>query len=300
MAIEERTRTYRNDPVLDLAPGDPIPTEMSGPFAVLVTPELAEYLLTFNQVNRGMKTKVAQYASDMKAGRWAYPTTSLHFDDIGLLRNGQNRLQAVITSQTPTWMRVEFGWANGSLDVMDTGSSRSTADTLRLHGIPNQTTVASAISFVHKYDETVGSSRSWMNSGQANYVPSALKVLDTYSLDEASWHAAVLAGMRICRALDRGLTPAVWAAGYFICARNSPTLTVLFFDQVASPDGPRSESAQGLRDYYLRKRIKDSKTEDPREHVENIVRAFVAQTQGKKPSFVRFAGFALSRVPTIF
>lgn len=300
MAIEEAVRTFRNDPIKGMEPGGPIPTEMSGPFAVLVTPELAEYFLTFNQVNRSMKTKVAQFAADMLAGRWAYPTTSLHFDDLGLLRNGQNRLQAVIVAGVPIWMRVEFGWGNGSLDVIDTGSMRSTADTLRLHGVPQQTVVAAAVTIVHKYDETVGSSRSWMNSAQTNYVPSAPESLEIYMADEAGWRAAVLAGGRIKHALDKSLTPSAWGAAYYICARKSPQLAEMFFAQVVSPEGPRSDAAQSLRDYYLRKRVKDAKTSDPREHLENIVRAFIAQTQGKKPSFVRFAGFSLSRVPALF
>ena len=58
---------YMGDPIREMRPGDPIPTDLSGPFAVLVTPALADYFLTLNKVNRSMKTKIAQMAAKFAA-----------------------------------------------------------------------------------------------------------------------------------------------------------------------------------------------------------------------------------------
>jgi len=303
---------YRGDPVLDIQPGDPIPTEPSGPFAVLVTPALAEFFLTLNKNNRGLKTKIAQFAADMAAGRWAYPTVSLIFDDQGEFRNGQNRLKAVVRAQTAVWMRVEFGWGDGSLDVLDQGSSRTTGDVLGYHSIADKNVVAATVVMVHKYDETAPTSRSWMNSAQSNYVPTPTEVLALYSADESAWRLAVNSGRRVSHALDRSLSPSTWAAAYYICARPSPEVTALFFAQLCSPSGPRSAAAQLLRDYQMRRRIRDTMTGrrpnaggapgpgDPREHIENILRAFKAHTSNGKLSFVRLPGFVLTLPPKVF
>lgn len=291
---------YRGDYVLEMKPGDLIPTELSGPFAVHVDPPLAEYFLTLNECNRPVKTKVAQYAADMVAGRWAYPSTSFHFDDLGKLKNGQNRLLAVGRAQTSIWNRVEFGWDNGSLDVMDQGSSRTAADVFHYHGVKDKNSASAMVALVHRYDATAPTSRPWSNPQQGGYQPSAPESLSLYTADEGAYRTALSVGRRLCHALDQGLTPAVWAGAYYICARNSPELTPLFFEQVIGADGHRSDAAQLLRDYQMRRRVKDSKSGDVREPLENILRAFKAHTEGKRPSFVRMAGFNLTIPPKVF
>jgi len=313
LAVAKNPTVFRGDPIFEPVVGDPLPTELSGPFAVLVTPELARWILEErNTVNRSFKNKIAQFAADMVTDHWAYPTTSIIFDTAGDLKNGQNRLRAVIVAAGTTirpvavWMRFEFGWENGSLDVLDQGSMRSTPDTFRLHGIGDPNAVAAAVNMVHKYNETVGSSRSWMNSTQANYIPSPSTAIEEYESDEDAWRKAVTMGRRLHgrggRGLDRSLTDGVWAAAVYILGKASPDLSVLFFEQVLTVEGPRSEAAQALRDYMMRRRVSDYRTKpaDKREHLENILRAFKAHTTTSRVSFVRYPGFTLTRAPQIF
>ena len=286
-------KTYRGDPVFELQVGDPIPTARSGPFALLVTPVLAEYFLTLNHSNRLPKMKRAQYAGDMRSGLWRYPAEAIHFTEDGLLGNGQNRLYAVTWAKVDVWFRVEFGWPKASLDAMDQGSARGAPDVLRLHGIPDPYSVAAAVTIVVRYDETAGTARSWMNSNENNYVPSGVQAEVIYAQDETLWLESIHRGGKIHAALDNGLTRSVWAAAYYICARKLPGAADTFFRAVAEGD-PTIPAALALRDHAMRRSLKTYRTGDRREPLENIMRAFRAYLRGEVPHFVRRPGFALT------
>lgn len=286
---------HNGDPIYRLAPGDSIPTERMGPFAVLISPDLASYLLTMNRVNRGLKQKVAQFAEAMRRGLWRYPSEALHFRTDGLLGNGQNRLHAVVRSGIACWFRVEFGWPDESFDAMDQGSPRSTADVLRFHGVPDPNTAGATLSLVARYDETAGSARSWMNSQYANFVPGAVTAEAMYTADETAFRDAVRRGNRLYGATDKGLTRSIWAAAYYICARKSPTQAVEFFGSVENGAGG-SEASRALREHAMRRTLKSYRTGDRREPLENILRAFQAFQKNTRPGFVRTGGFRLTLI----
>jgi len=112
---------------------------------VLVTPELAESWLGKNTQNRPLKkNKIALYARDMAAGRWQITGETIKFGTDGRLLDGQNRLHAVIQSDTSIQCLVVYGVHPSAQDVMDSGVARSAGDALAMAGMRNAKSVAAA------------------------------------------------------------------------------------------------------------------------------------------------------------
>ncbi len=98
----------------------------------LITPEMArEYLdLNVNMNRPWSPALVERYAQDILDGRWhsTAPTTPIAFDWECNLINGQNRLRAIIKSNTPVLMPVECGHDPESYAFIDQGKNRDAAD----------------------------------------------------------------------------------------------------------------------------------------------------------------------------
>lgn len=115
-----------------------------------VTPALAEEWLTHNIKNRNPKpAKIAQYAEDIRAGNWKVNGESLKFTHAGRLLDGQNRLLACITANTPFTTLVVRGLDDVDQDTLDGCARRSYADVLRMRGEPNADALAAAVRSLH-------------------------------------------------------------------------------------------------------------------------------------------------------
>ena len=281
--------------VLEVEPGDAIPLRPSGPFAMNVTPELAAYWLTLNVGNqRTLKTQIVKFVSDMVNGRWLFTSPPIAFSDAGTLGDGNHRLNSIILADCSVWMRVEFGWPVASFDVVDSGTSRTASDVLKLHGIGDANVAAAAVTLVAKYDEVKGTSRAFMNSSQANYVPSRSDIKDRYESNELVWRRAISIGRSVQARLDRSLTATVWSAAAYICLRSDAPRAEVFFEDLLR-EQPKNLPAARLRTWAIRRLVKDGSTGDPRENLENILRAFRSRSD-VRPSLVKRPGFRLTLV----
>ena len=112
-----------------------------------VTPELAAHYLKRNVDNyrKISKTKVAQYAAEMKAGKWQLNGEAIMFDEEGKLKNGQHRLAAVIAAGIPVKMAIVNGVGN-DVTIYDVGSMRTT----------NQIALASGCGDITKIETAAG------------------------------------------------------------------------------------------------------------------------------------------------
>jgi len=137
--------------------------------ATVVTPGLANVLLSKNPDNRSLRAaKTAQYASDMRQGRWAFNGEPIIVAKTGELNDGQNRLAAIIESNTPTKFLFVFGVDRDSRLTVDQGAARSAADYLGMEGVPNSTVVASLTRPVLAYEKSRGD-----NINAANQITNA-------------------------------------------------------------------------------------------------------------------------------
>jgi hypothetical protein len=63
---------------------------------------------------------------------------SIKLDDDGRVRDGHNRLHAIVQAGIPVRSVVATGVSEDGFDVMDTGRSRNAADLLHIHGYPSE------------------------------------------------------------------------------------------------------------------------------------------------------------------
>lgn len=102
------------------------------------TPEMMRSFLTRNiQNNRPVnKDRVAQYASDMLAGRWRLGE-SLKFDTNGNLFDGQHRAHAVIRAGITVPMLICTGYPPESVTGIDVGGIRTVSHIAKVAGLGN-------------------------------------------------------------------------------------------------------------------------------------------------------------------
>lgn len=96
-----------------------------------IGPELAKAMLALNREDNRNKRNTAfnKYADDMRSARWQLTHQGIAFDKTGHLCDGQHRLTACITADSPFATLVFFGaGGNQEMCVHDTGAPRNTSD----------------------------------------------------------------------------------------------------------------------------------------------------------------------------
>lgn len=114
----------------------------------LVTPAKAKQFLKLNDnIRKPNQRKIKSLARDMRTGHWEENGESIAFFQNGkgeVLRNGQNRLHAVVESGISQRFVVVRGIAGS--DYVDVGEKRTIAQLLTHEGIPYANVMAGAIS----------------------------------------------------------------------------------------------------------------------------------------------------------
>ena len=149
-----RTQTGTNAHV---APG---PRWVTGPEEI--TPEIATDMLVRSQKyaeQHGMRINRSQsighinnLAFDMAHNNWLDTGVPIIVDVNDVVRDGQQRLAALIKSGKTLWFNVVRGVDPEGQKVMDRGRKRSVADDLYIQGIPSPTYVASTASLIIAWD----------------------------------------------------------------------------------------------------------------------------------------------------
>ena len=140
-----------------------------------ITPLRAKELLSNNRINRALKKRqIENLARTIKAGNWdAYNGETIIVDTEGCLLDGQHRLQAVVLAGLPIDTFVTYGVDPHKRGSIDTGFRRSLGDFFDMHGYPNGRNLASAVLWMHAYDEqalqhTQGGGLSFISYSEAN------------------------------------------------------------------------------------------------------------------------------------
>lgn len=103
---------------------------------VLIDQELANRIISHhNTHNRDLRhSKIAQYATDIRLGRWGISHQGIAFDVKGILVDGQHRLWAIDEAATPIWCQVTVNVPPGTQEYVDQGLPRKAIDVIRLAG----------------------------------------------------------------------------------------------------------------------------------------------------------------------
>src|SRR5438477_9918944 len=110
-----------------------------------ITPELAQEWLDRGGTNRKVtRRRIEAMAAAIQRREWQLTGEAIKLDSEGRVRDGQNRLHAIVQAGIPVRSVVARGVSEDAFDVMDTGRSRNAADVLHIHGYPSQNALAAA------------------------------------------------------------------------------------------------------------------------------------------------------------
>ena len=104
---------------------------------VMVSPAMAKsWLSSLNTNNRSLaRSKVIQYAADMRAGNWTPSHQGIAFYEDGVLADGQHRLAACIEADFQMWTPVTYGIPRSSAAGIDCHRARKMDDQIKIAGM---------------------------------------------------------------------------------------------------------------------------------------------------------------------
>lgn len=205
-----------------------------------ITPETAVRYLEGNTHNRRLKKdRVATYARDMQAGRWALNGESIKFNGSRLI-DGQNRLHGCILANAPFATIVVRGLAAETFSTIDRNAIRSDGDVLGLMGEKNSRNLAAALKVVDRY----------LTGRIEAMVP-------RYSTGEVvellNSHPSVRDSMQATKGVRKFIVPAYAAAGHYLFSRKDEEKANDFFGLLIR--GNASEFGREKGVHLLRERL---------------------------------------------
>lgn len=147
----DKTKTM-NDKIVERILKNAITPEM----ALLITPAEASAMLERNENNRKLKPHIVQkYKRQMENGDFVLSPDMIAFDKNGIMWNGQNRLNAIVSSGKPQELFVVYGLEPSP--HIDRGARRTAADNIRLNSdIRDIRSDCDAINMYHCFERMVG------------------------------------------------------------------------------------------------------------------------------------------------
>ena len=168
-----------------------------------ITPELAQEWLDRGGMNRKItRRRIDAMAAAIMRGEWRLTGEAIKLDDDGRVRDGQNRLHAIVQAGIPVRSVVARGVREDAFDVMDTGRSRNAADVLGIHGYPSQNAVAAAargLMFIERYGRVFPSQRDShlyvTPVTTLQYVNEHPEIIDGVHLGDRIYHSGIQGGI---------------------------------------------------------------------------------------------------------
>ena len=121
---------------------------------VEITPEMAQEYLDAQPPNRALRrNRVAEFASDMRNGRWAATPQPVMLNSDGVMIDGQHRMAAVVLSGRTVAMWIARGVDDSHRQFVDGGTPRTTRDVFSLRGMDYGTHSSAAARLVLSYGE---------------------------------------------------------------------------------------------------------------------------------------------------
>lgn len=200
-----------------------------------ITLRIAEkYLASNADNNRGpKKSRIPAMARDMLTGNWNTNTgETIKFNSFGRMIDGQNRLSALIlAAQRDPDIAIEFDVAYGvpqnAMLVIDSGSSRTFSDSLRIaEGHVPRMQISSIVRWAINWDggNPMG--------GGSKIAPTHSELWDRYRGESGAFDAA---GARAVDAYRQGLGVArAVGTAFYLFARIDKGMANEFFDQFIS------------------------------------------------------------------
>lgn len=135
---------------------------------VNVTPTMATQWLATNIHNRPLSKRHLQYLIGViLRGEWSVTNDAICFGVDGQLKNGQHRLNAIVSTGKTVPLAVMRGVTANAMMAMDTGKKRSAGEQMTVMGIAGGNAKAALGRFILNYDDHDGpSTREYPASNQ--------------------------------------------------------------------------------------------------------------------------------------
>jgi len=168
-----------------------------------ITPELAQGWLDRGGTNRKTtRRRIEAMTAAIQRGEWQLTGEAIKLDQEGRVRDGQNRLHAIVEAGIPVRSVVARGVNEDAFDVMDTGRSRNAADVLHIHGYPSQNALAAAargLMFIERYGRVFPSQRDShlyvTPVTTLQYVKEHPEIIDGVHLADRIYHSGIQGGI---------------------------------------------------------------------------------------------------------
>jgi hypothetical protein len=191
---------------------------------------MAKELLSLSAGNRTLsKSKLKQYAHDMREGRWIEDTFELiKISKEGFLLDGHHRLTSIIKANVSINLSIVRGVDSNIMGVIDTGKSRNSSDALKINGILNSNNVAAIISAILKHE--LGYSLSMENSK----VPSIsnVDVIAKYEENPEYWQHLHNKASSIYLKMNKIISPSLIGKYYHLFNEKHPDKVDTFFEEL--------------------------------------------------------------------
>lgn len=182
---------------------------------IWLTPEVAQSLLSNMPHNRSVrKGRVTIMSQDIREGRYIFNPNPVVIDDEGRLIDGQHRCLAVIEAEQAIPVVLMGGFPHETMDVIDTGRSRSVSDILQLEDIQiiQRNVAAGGAKAVLQFE--LFPDAVW--SGPATYVSQQL-ILQRLKEDAPTWGDVSVRAHKIAKAMPSRRMGG-WATGAGLAA----------------------------------------------------------------------------------
>ena len=248
----------------------------------LVTPAIAEKLLTSNRINRRVRNeKVKEYANEMSLGKWMEDTgETIKITKCGNLIDGQHRLLAIVLSQTPTYLHFSEGHDYEIFKVLDTGAIRSANDVFLIDGITGSNRLPSTITFYNNLKEG-------FNSHKQRRTSTNNSLLEQYKSNEDFWNIIIKESINYYMHFNKLLAPSFIGGLYAYLFEFSPINSKEFLTQLTSGVNIQNQSINLLRNALIKDKMSLRKM-TPQNKVALIIKTYNAFVLGKEIKSLKY------------
>lgn len=248
-----------------------------------LTAGLAGELLRRNPDNRNLRaTKLAQYSTDMRNGRWAFNGEPIIISRDGQLNDGQHRAQAVLETQAPIPVVFVFGVERDTRTTLDQGGARTAGDYLLMGGVADATILASLGRMLLAYKAS--GETGFVGS---NYITNAEVIARVYGDEDC--RAAAHFAQRVAKGAREFVGPSIISFCYYVFAAIDQADAEEYLTQVAYGENlKRSDPA-----YTVRDRLLGLGRTARADKVHVIFRGWNAHRQGRKLNLAKIMGNTL-------
>lgn len=199
----------------------------------IITPKLAERMLTRNPKNRVFRDGVARkYTRDMIAGNWVMNGEAIQFDTNGDLINGQHRLTACVRSGKSFKSLIVANLPPEVVMTIDSGATRSAGDALHFKDVPSGNSIAAASRYAMIFRDPKLIAKSYTHS-------------EIWAFYQAN--GAIAKGVRVTTTATAGMR-SILAALYYISDVVSPHVTEEFAEAWVHGAGERGNPVLTCRE----------------------------------------------------